>query len=401
MCASPAADDQAPRPPAPLVLDGAAKLQLAVLLSTNFMIQMGVGMIIVVLPLFAKSIGLGGAGVGLMIALPQLSKLALNLPVGHLVDVRGRKPFLIWGALIDAIGQLATALSVTIGQLVPARLIVGVGSATGSVTGPATTAYTMDVIGKYPDHSGTLLGVLQAVGFLAFAVGPALGGRMAERLGPTAPFLALGLMQLICVGLKLLLPETLTAEQIAQNRANTAAAAVARTGSDDGESGMRSSMAGMLDSYRGLLSDRRQIALLAMKCSFLTGLSLILTVVPLHATATIGASAAELGQLYSFVTLLSLFLSPIAGVLADRVGRKWLAVGGALATAAGIAAIPLAASKTTYCLLRALWSAGEALLITAYSALALDVTPEAQRGARNVRHPFCPWATILTPAHRA
>ena len=27
-------------------------------------------------------------------------------------------------------------------------------------------------------------------------------------------------------------------------------------------------------------------------------------------------------------------------------------------------------------------SAGEALLITAYTALALDVTPEAQRGAR-------------------
>ena len=291
-------DSPASPPPPPLVLDRTAKVQLAVLLSTNFMIQMGVGMIIVVLPLFAQSIGLGAAGVGLMIALPQLSKLAANLPIGYLVDVRGRKPFLIWGALIDAIGQLVTALSVSIGQLVPARLIVGVGSATGSVTGPATTAYTMDVVGKYPDHSGVLLGVLQAVGFLAFAVGPAVGGRIAERFGPKAPFLLLGLMQLICVPLKLLLPETLTAEQIAQNKASADAAAsasadaaaVSRSGP---LSGLRTSMGGMMTSYKQLLADKRQIALLAMKCSFLCGLSLILTVVPLHATAAIGASATE------------------------------------------------------------------------------------------------------------
>ena len=167
------------------------------------------------------------------------------------------------------------------------------------------------------------------------------------------------------------------------------------------------------------LADKRQIALLAMKCSFLCGLSLILTVVPLHATAAIGASATEvrphhsstvaeravcslrpwsyrwplsppfesrsyqLGQLYSFVTLLCLFISPLAGVLADRIGRRPLAIGGALATALSIAAVPLVNSKPLYCLARATWAAGEALLITAYSALALDVTPEAQRGARN------------------
>ena len=34
-------------------------------------------------------------------------------------------------------------------------------------------------------------------------------------------------------------------------------------------------------------------------------------------------------------------------------------------------------------MVRALWSSGEALLITAYSALSLDVTPKEKRGARN------------------
>lgn len=381
-------------PPPPLVLDGTAKLQLAVLLGTNFLIQMGVGMIITVLPLFAQSIGFGAAGIGLIIALPQLTKLALNLPIGHLVDVYGRKPCLVWGSLIDAAGQLATGLSTALAPLVPARLLVGVGSATGGVTGPATTAYTMDVVGNFPDHSGTLLGLIQAVGFLAFAVGPTIGGWLAERTTPAMPFLVLGLMQLVCVPLKLLLPETLTAERRAiieaENAPNSNANAeggggdgMASTDGAGGLAGLRTSMGGMFASYRQLLADPRQIALLAMKCGFLCGLSLILTVVPLHATSVIGASAVELGRLYSFVTLLALPLSVLAGVMADRIGRKPLAIAGALTTALSIASVPFTSGKLGYSVVRALWSSGEALLITAYSALSLDVTPKERRGARN------------------
>ena len=42
-------------------------------------------------------------------------------------------------------------------------------------------AYTMDVVGKYPEQAGLLNGIIQAFGFLAFACGPAIGGMLAER----------------------------------------------------------------------------------------------------------------------------------------------------------------------------------------------------------------------------
>ena len=175
----PAGDEHPELPVAkkPLVLDDTSKLQLGVLASSNFLVQMAIGMIMVVAPLFAQSIGLGAAGVALLVALPQLPKLILNLPVGHLVDVVGRRPLLVSGAVIDGLGQFLTAAAASASQLVPARLLVGVGTAVGSVTGPATLAYTMDVVGKYPEHSGLLLGALQATGFLALAVGPAIGGK--------------------------------------------------------------------------------------------------------------------------------------------------------------------------------------------------------------------------------
>ena len=59
--------------------------------------------------------------------------------------------------------EVLTASSTTLGQLVPARLLVGVGSATGGTVGTATTAYTMDVVGKYPEHSGVIFGAIQVL----------------------------------------------------------------------------------------------------------------------------------------------------------------------------------------------------------------------------------------------
>jgi len=366
-----------PEAPPPLVLDRTSKMQLGILLGTNLLVQMGIGMIIVVLPIFAQSLGLGGLGVGLLVALPQLTKLILNLPVGHLIDVVGRRPPLVAGALIDALGQFGTALSVSLTQLVPARLLVGMGSATG---GTATTAYTMDVVGKFPEHSGLLLGMVQAIGFLAFALGPVVGGMLSERGGPALPFMVLGAILTITAPLKALLPETAPPRRKKESPGG-------EEGVDEAPRGpwaeMRKVMVDSAISYKQLLADRQQVALLMLKLAFFSGLSLILTVVPLHATAAWGASTVQLGHITSFVTLLSLVASPLAGLLADRVGRRPLAVGGSAATAIACACLPWCHGRHSYYAVRSVWAIGEAFLITAYTTLALDVTRAEQRGARS------------------
>ena len=242
-----------PEAPPPLVLDRTSKMQLGILLGTNLLVQMGIGMIIVVLPIFAQSLGLGGLGVGLLVALPQLTKLILNLPVGHLIDVVGRRPALVAGALIDALGQFGTALSVSLTQLVPARLLVGMGSATG---GTATTAYTMDVVGKFPEHSGLLLGMVQAIGFLAFALGPVVGGMLSERGGPSLPFMVLGVILAITAPLKALLPETAPPRRKKERLGG-------EEGLEEAPRGpwaeMRQVMVDSAASYRQLLADRQQV----------------------------------------------------------------------------------------------------------------------------------------------
>ena len=61
--ASEADEPIVPAPPGPLVLDATTKKQLAIIVSTSFLVQMGVGMGIIVLPVFAQSLGLGQLGV--------------------------------------------------------------------------------------------------------------------------------------------------------------------------------------------------------------------------------------------------------------------------------------------------------------------------------------------------
>ena len=50
-----ASEPEDPIAPTPLVLDGTTKKQLAILVSTSFLVQLGVGMGIIVLPVFAQA----------------------------------------------------------------------------------------------------------------------------------------------------------------------------------------------------------------------------------------------------------------------------------------------------------------------------------------------------------
>ena len=71
--------------------------QLAVLSTSQFVVNAGFGVIIPVLPIFSAELGLGASGVGVLLSAPSLARVALNLPFGKLADSIGRKPLMIYG----------------------------------------------------------------------------------------------------------------------------------------------------------------------------------------------------------------------------------------------------------------------------------------------------------------
>ncbi|MGK3916714.1 MFS transporter, partial [Enterococcus faecium] len=51
-----------------------------------------------------QGFGVGAAAVGSTISVYAIARLMMNLPAGILADRYGRKPLLVWGPLITAIG---------------------------------------------------------------------------------------------------------------------------------------------------------------------------------------------------------------------------------------------------------------------------------------------------------
>ena len=53
---------------------------------------------------WVQSFGVGAAAVGSTISVYAVARLMMNLPAGMLADRYGRKPLLVWGPLVTAVG---------------------------------------------------------------------------------------------------------------------------------------------------------------------------------------------------------------------------------------------------------------------------------------------------------
>eukprot|EP00965_Chrysotila_dentata_P138841 4592144-Pleurochrysis_carterae.AAC.3 len=220
----------------------------------------------------------------------------------------------------------------------------------------------MQVAGRYPEHTGLLLGTVHALTMLAFAAGPAVGGLLAERGGSRLPFLAIGCALVAIAPLYTLLPEGGRGSTHAEPKRAVAAA---------------------LAAYRELLGDRTQRALLALRFSLVAGWAAWLTVIPAHATAVWGAGAGELGRMFSCISLIGMLCAPLGGALADRYGRRGLAFRAGLLSALAVGALPMCVGKRSFYVAMAAWDVGESMMTAASSALAADVTPADQFGAQS------------------
>jgi MFS family permease len=367
-------------PPEALVLTSQLKMQLGVLLGSSVLLQMGMGMIVPILPSYAHSIGLADTSVGLLVAVPSLARACINLPAGRLADVLGRKRPMIFGSFLDAAGNLGTAAASGLNGMVGARLVMGGGS---SIAGNAAEAYMMDVVAQCPQHKGRILGAVQSAGALAWVGGPMLGGLLATSCGVTVPFLVVGGSILATIpAIQVLLPETRPPQPPPPSRTPPSAPF---SGGAGGAGGLRplELVRDAADGFRELLRDPNQQALLLMDCALYTGWSVSLAVVPLWASSVWGATPADLGKVYSLMAVLGVVGAPLGGYAADVVGRKPAVLAGGSLCALAFGSLPFLDSHAARLSAMAAVGLGESFLMSAMAAMANDVTPAQLRGTQS------------------
>ena len=99
------------------------------------------GVAIYTLPLWVTGpVGSDKSGAGLAFGAFAVSALILRPVAGRLADTRGRRPLLVGGALISAVGMLGTAYAGSLGLVVALRLLLGVAEAAFFVASVAALA---------------------------------------------------------------------------------------------------------------------------------------------------------------------------------------------------------------------------------------------------------------------
>lgn len=100
------------------------------------------------------------------------------LPSGRWADAVGRRPLLIFGALVGAAGFALLPFSSAIWMVLGAMFIAGVGSA---FSGPSQQAVVADVVGKR--RGGQVVATTQMVSDLGAVFGPLVIGLVVDGLG--------------------------------------------------------------------------------------------------------------------------------------------------------------------------------------------------------------------------
>jgi len=192
-----------------------SKRNLYILTFVLFVVMLGYGIVIPILPFYIESMGAGGTELGFLVASYAVMRLIFGPIWGGLSDRIGRKPILLIGILGYAITMIWFGLANTLWMLFAARILSGVLS---SATAPTTMAFIGD---STPENErGGGMGLLGAAGGIGTIVGPVLGGFLADESLSTPFFLAAGLSILSLLLAIVFLPESLPAEarQVSQKK---------------------------------------------------------------------------------------------------------------------------------------------------------------------------------------
>ncbi len=166
-------------------------ITLTILLSIMFIIFLGIGLVIPVLPTIMNELHLSGAAVGYMTAAFALTQLIISPFAGQAVDRYGRKLMIISGLIVFSVSELLFGLSTAIEWLFVSRILGGMSAA---FIMPAVTAFIADV--TTDQMRAKAIGYMSAAISTGLIIGPGIGGFLAG-FGSRVPFFAASAVALL------------------------------------------------------------------------------------------------------------------------------------------------------------------------------------------------------------
>ncbi|MBB5918203.1 EmrB/QacA subfamily drug resistance transporter [Nocardia transvalensis] len=162
----------------------------------------------VALPTLARELGADSAALQWFATAYTLTLAALMIPAGTLGDRFGRKRLFVAALAVFGVASLGCALAQSPGQLIAARIVLGIGAA---ALMPLSTA-VIAVLFPEPAERGRAVGVSMTMVMLGMPLGPILGGLLLRNFWWGSVFLINLPMVAICLlAVGAMLPESRSA----------------------------------------------------------------------------------------------------------------------------------------------------------------------------------------------
>jgi EmrB/QacA subfamily drug resistance transporter len=372
----------------------------------NALIWMPVSAIAVALPAIHDDLGSSFTGLQWMINGYTLAVAALLVLMGRIGDLFGRKRLFLIGCALFSGGALVAALAQSTTWLIAAMPVVGVGAA---IAGPTSLALVVDA---FPTRrQGWAIGIWGAASGLGSAIGPAVGGLLTQGINWRA---------VLWINVPLVLAALAVAARAARESREPgdqhhvdAPGALTLAGALT--AGILALMQGAIWGWGSpgvialllaalilgtsfvVLDLRAQAPLVPLRefanrafvgssIVLLIGnlvLASLLFILPLYLQNITEHSPLEAGLLLLPLTATLMVLSPLSGVMTDRIGPRVPMMAGIVATAVGVYLLSdLHAGSSPAALVPGLLvlGVGFGLEITPVNVAALQSIPAIRRG---------------------
>ena len=344
------------------------KKTLPILFAVMFLVMVGFGIIIPVLPFYAEGIGASPTQLGLLMAIYSFMQLLFAPVWGRISDRIGRKPVIMIGILGLSLSFFLTAWSTELWMLFAARIIGGILS---SANMPTVMAYVADITSL--EDRGKGMGIIGAATGLGFIFGPAIGGVFSEQ-SLHIPFYLAGASSLITfIFVLLVLKESLTPEER--------------------EAALTRKRPSLLEALKGPTS-----LLFILQLFISLSLSGLEATYAYFAAAKAGLEAVQLGYIFMIMGLAQAFVQGgMVGKLTKKYGEGVVIQLGIILSAIGFGLILFTESFATAAIYLTVFGIGNGLIRPGVSSLLTKTSTAGHGSATGLLSSFDSLGRIIGP----
>lgn len=320
---------------------------LGIVFTTVVIDLIGFGIVVPILPLWAKDLGASPTVVGVLTAVYSLMQFIFAPVLGRLSDRYGRRPVILVSLLGTAASSILVGVANAVLLLFIARILNGISGASYSTA----QAYVADI--TTPETRARGMGLIGAAFGIGFVIGPAFGAVFAIVDHRLPFFVAAGLALVnFAIAWKRLPEPERTIMPVTPRRI-----LMARAFRD------RSLAPYVVITFLGTF------AFAGMETTF-----------SLFGEARFDFSLAEAGGVFAFVGVVAALLQGVAlGPLVDRLGERTVMVVGLIATGGGLALLAITTHLWALFPVAALLAAS-GLAFAPATALVSKASPGADQG---------------------